>query len=184
MFPLFMLIVLGTVDVVTMFAQFAAANKAAYAGARLAIVSDPVATTINKPTFNAAQLNDQCSSAANGASTGECPGTGTAYVCTSSACTPNTYGFSSTAFTAIYNRMSAIYPQLQPANVTVAYQFNGNGYVGQTGGVPMNVTVRIVNMTYNFTFLGGVLGFFGGGWTSVPFPTFASTLTSEDLVTN
>ena len=41
--PLFLVLVLGTVDVTYMFYEWAMANKAAYVGARAAVISNPVA---------------------------------------------------------------------------------------------------------------------------------------------
>jgi Flp pilus assembly protein TadG len=192
-FPLFILLVFGLVDVTSMFAQFAAANKAAYMGARAAIVSDPIAQNINDEATLytiSSQLNDQCFNSTTGVASSECPDNTVAYVCTSTGCTPNTYGFNSSAFTnangtGIYDKMKRIYPSLQPGDVTVTYQFNGNGYYGMPGGLPVNVTVNIANKIYTFYFMGPILQFFGGpDWGSVTVPTFASTLTSEDLTTN
>jgi len=42
-FPVFILLVLGTVDVAYMLSDWALANKAAYVGARTAVVADAVA---------------------------------------------------------------------------------------------------------------------------------------------
>ena len=50
-FPLFILLVLGTIDVTYMLYEWALANKAAYVGARTAVVSDPVANGITNLTL-------------------------------------------------------------------------------------------------------------------------------------
>lgn len=189
-FPLFMLVILGSVDVTTMLADFALANKAAYLGARTAIVSDPIATNITTDAsiYSAsqlAQIGSTCMNVSTGASTGACPATSTKVDCTSASCTPSTYGFTAANLTPIVTAMQKVYPKLTAANVTVSYQFNGAGYVGRPGGLPMNVTVSITNMTHQLVFMGPLLSFFGGpNWSSTALPAFASTLPSEDMFTN
>src|SRR5450759_1901379 len=54
--PMFFLLVLGTIDVTYMFYEWALANKAAYVGARAAVVSDPVATKITELSYTESQL--------------------------------------------------------------------------------------------------------------------------------
>jgi hypothetical protein len=49
----------------------------------------------------------------------------------------------------------------------------------------MNVTVSIINMTHQLYFIGPIMRFFGGGFAeNPPIPAFATTLISEDMVTN
>jgi hypothetical protein len=67
----------------------------------------------------------------------------------------------------------------------ISYQLNGSGYVGRPGGLPMNVTVSVQNVTHQFYFLAAIMRFFGGTFASTPaIPAFATTLTSEDMATN
>ena len=54
--PMFLLLVLGTIDVTYMFYEWALANKAAYVGARVAVVSDPVAPKITDLNYTESQL--------------------------------------------------------------------------------------------------------------------------------
>jgi TadE-like protein len=194
-FPLFMLVTLGTVDVTYMLYEWALANKATYVGARAAVVSNPVAQSITEQSslYDASQLKQMgqyCFDFATGTSNGNCPPPNVKVDCTSSACKPDTFGFDSSAFTnanstGIFDRMKVIFPRLQPDNVTISYQLNGSGYVGRPGGLPMNVTVRVQNVTHQFYFVAGMMRFFGGTFASTPaIPAFATTLTSEDMVTN
>ena len=48
--PIFLLLVFGTIDATYMLYDWALANKAAYVGARLAVVSNPVAQNITSST--------------------------------------------------------------------------------------------------------------------------------------
>ena len=204
--PMFLLLVLGTIDVTYMFFEWALANKAAYVGARTAIVSDPVAqgiTTFNYTStagqycFEFDQTTLQSDPIAN------CPFVPNWVNCTGAAPSggscDNGYTFSDAApyypFTTIFSRMQSIFPSLQRQNVTVSYQTNGLGFVGETAtpgamsGLPMNVKVSVNCMTHQFYFLSGLMGWVIGtpagcpantpkGWS---IPTFASTLQSEDM---
>ncbi len=198
-FPVFMLIVFGTVDVTLMLFDWAIASKAAYMGARAAVVSAPVPTGITW-TYStvATQAGARCTNSADGTnnSTANCPAVST--VCTPSAgtggaCTGG-YTFSNANFTPILARMQAVFPAMTRQNVQITYQTAGLGYVGRPGGLPMNVTVSIRCMSHEFFFLGALMGWAfpplpngcptplaTNGWA---LPTFSTTLTGEDLVTN
>jgi len=192
--PMFLLLVLGTIDVSFMFYEWALANKAAYVGARTAVVSNPVAPKITDRAYTKSQLElsgQPCFD--NLGDNVNCPSVPPT-VCTSTACAPNTFGFNSTAFTnsnrtGIFDRMKTIFPRLQPENVTITYQTNDSGFVGQpyTGNtaqfsLPMNVTVRITGMIHQFYFIGPLIRLFGGFFPAVStMPAFATTLQSEDM---
>jgi hypothetical protein len=194
-FPLFMVVALVTVDVTYMLYEWALANKATYVGARAAVVSNPVAQNITedrllyKPS-QLKQMGQFCFDFATGTGNGNCPTPSVKVDCTSLECTPDTFGFDSSAFTnangtGIFDRMKTIFPRLEPSNVTISYQLNGSGYVGRPGGLPMNVTVSVQDLTHQFYFVTGIMRFFGGKFASTPaIPPFATTLTSEDMITN
>jgi hypothetical protein len=194
-FPLFMVVALVTVDVTYMLYEWALANKATYVGARAAVVSNPVAQNITedrllyKPS-QLKQMGQFCFDFATGTGNGSCPTPSVKVDCTSSECTPDTFGFDGSAFTnanatGIFDRMKTIFPRLEPNNVTISYQLNGSGYVGRPGGLPMNVTVSVQDLTHQFYFVSGIMRFFGGKFASTPaIPPFATTLTSEDMITN
>ena len=85
--------------------------------------------------------------------------------------------------------MKMIFPRLQPQNVTITYQTNDLGFVGQPYignsaqfSLPLNVTVNISDMTHQFYFIGPLVKFFGGFFQAMSImPTFATTLQSEDM---
>jgi Flp pilus assembly protein TadG len=195
-FPLFIAVTLGTVDVAYMLFEWALATKAAYVGARTAVVSNPVAQNItnNADLYTTTPQNPGflCFDPATGLQNGNCPSTGTV-VCTSSACSPTTFGFDSTAFTGVFNPMQRVFPRLQTANVTITYQtidndtsgFASAGYVLRPGGLPMTVTVSISGMTHQFFFISPILRFFGGAISATPpIPPFSTRMQSEDMFTN
>jgi TadE-like protein len=184
--PFFFLLVLGAVDVTYMFADWTLANKAAYVGARKAVVSTPVATEL---IGNITGAYDPNIAGQHCFDTGvTCPAV--QVTCTGSAangsCAQQGYSFNDTPFTnVIFPAMKAVFPKLQRQNVQIRYETNNLGFMGQLNGLPMNVTVRIVNATHQFYFIGPILRFFGGAVNENPaIPQFASTLQSEDLTTN
>jgi hypothetical protein len=207
---MFIWVTLGTVDVAYMLFDWALANKATYIGARVAVVSNPVAQNITNNAdlgYTASQLQNighLCYDPTTGNQNGNCPSTGLV-VCTSTACTPSTYGFDATVFTnaggtGIFDKMKGVFPRLQPANVTVSYQtidndasgFSSFGFVMRPGGLPMKVTVQIKCMTHPLYFIGGLMNWVFPAPAGCPagtpagpsIPAFATTLTSEDMFTN
>ena len=210
-FPVFILVTLGTVDAAYMLADWAAANKAVYIGARRAIVSDPVAgpSPPSNPSITDPRgvIGSWCFNFGDGTSNGNCPAV-TASV-SSSVCTPaatggsctNGYTWDESVFTnpsavndwqkGIFDKMRAIFPRLQRQNVQITYQTTGYGYGGQPGGLPMTVTVSLKCMAHPFYFLGALMHWTftaPAGCTGTPLgppmPTFATSITSEDMQTN
>jgi Flp pilus assembly protein TadG len=185
--PIFLALSLGTIDATYMFYQWALANKAAYVGARAAVVSNPVASAITNLTYSTNQnFGQYCFGTSN------CPTVST--VCASGSCT-NGGNYNAAAFNRILTAMQGIFCPggpaancgLQAQNVTISYQSNGSGIAGQTYdgntndfSIPMNVTVSITGMTTKLFFIG----------TLVPLPatpaipTFSTTMQSESLYTD
>src|SRR5262245_7290514 len=72
-FPVLILVALGTIDVTLMLFEWAMANKAVYRGARVAVVSSPVATGITNPTYDPLLLGESCFNSGTGIANGNCP---------------------------------------------------------------------------------------------------------------
>ena len=197
-FPMFILVALGTVDVSFMLSEWAQAHKATYIGAHRAIVSNPVAENLTA-FFNDTIIGGMGLSCAG--ATGDPainPSTGTQVcstfvpiVCTSTtgtstSCSPTTHGSGSSAnFTNIFTPMQGVFPRLQPANVTISYQravnMNNLGY-NEPNGFPMEVTATITGMTHRFYFIGPLVSFFGSVIGTTPgIPQFRTTLIGEDM---
>ena len=203
--PIFLAVTLGAVDFSYMLSDWSMANKAAFSGARAAVVSDPVAGGITNVSYSSsqiAQLGNWCFDTGTGSNI-NCPSP-------SSVCTPNSsssgsctngHTFNNTAFGTIFGKMQELFPRLQRQNVQIVYNANGLGFVGQPNGLPMNVTVSIECMTHQFYFISGLMGWAftapsnytnpSGNGPACPatvagprIPRFATTLTSESMVTN
>lgn len=189
--PVILLVALGTVDVTMMLWDWAQANKAAYRGARVAVVTAPVAEGITAFEYddNPLYMGDRCFLPSTGAGNPDvkCPAVDT--ICTSATCTGG-QAVDSDAFNQIVAAMQKIFPRLTAANVEVEYRTNGLGFYGRPGGLPMDVTVRLRCMKTQLFFLPAL-----AGWTfsDLPadcpaasvegpnMPTFSSTLTSEAM---
>lgn len=192
--PLLLAVALGTVDVTLMLYDWSMANKAAYRGARVAVVSDPVAQNITDLDYdtNPLHIGDLCFVVDSGAPDGTvaCPTVTT--TCSSGGCTPNTWGYEPTSFALIVSEMQALFPRLTAANVEIEYRTTGLGFYGRPDGLPMNVTVRIRCMRARLFFIGA----WGADWifgdlpdncgadpdpTGPPLPAFSTTMQSEGM---
>jgi Flp pilus assembly protein TadG len=181
---------LGFVDFGHAFYQWNAANKAVQVGARLASISDPVATGL----LAAAPYAVPGAPVPAGAYPRfECTSTGG----------PSCGGFNVANFNRIFRGdavatspnsdncppptgsqrpgMCHFYPYLKRENVVVRYEATGLGFQGRgnvqglTAPVP-TITVSLQNVKFHFFFLSGLLGF-----KDIDMPSMSSTVTGEDL---
>lgn len=170
--PIFLLFVLGVVDVGRMMWTWNRAEKAAQMGVRYAAVTDMADTgladhdyyddgiargnRILDDTFGTTCTQGGCTCNTGG----NCPGLGT---------------FSDTAFTNTVARMQAIMLEIQPDNVTIEYSYSGLGYSGDPYGPDINplITVKLSDVRFEPS-LGYVFG------AQITLPSFASTLSMED----
>lgn len=180
-------LVLGFVDFGHAFYQWNAATKAVQLGARLASISDPVATALataaptttpGAPVVAAAYGPFVC---AYTAGTGACSNGGT---------------FNAANFSRIFRGDTAVtnddvcpalatdqrpgmchfFPGLRRDNVVIAYSATGLGYQTRFGGPVPTITVSLQNRTFQFFFLQGLMGF-----ANITMPSMLSTVTGEDL---
>lgn len=177
-FPLVMLVVLGSVDASLLMLDMAQVNKATLAGARTAVISDPVIGSTTWSYDALAVPGDACYNDANGTVTGKCqtainmrctataggPSGATAGECctvSGSACASATAWSSAglASFNAIFRSMTRAYPEgsLDARQVQIGYKTTGLGYVKQPGGQPLNVTVSVRCMSHRFFFLNGLM---------------------------
>lgn len=203
-FPLLMLVVLGTVDIGLMFFSWAGGYKATYAGARFAAISAPVAPSIVGTTVSTSSGTNgtSCFDPSSGAPdlTASCTMWNVQCTATGSGnagnCTGGAGSFSDAAFTAILNKMQSYYLSrtLDRRQVIVSYESMGLGYIGRPGGSPMTVTVSLRCMKHQMFFLEPLMGWafpaLPAACNGIPtnpgiqLPTFSTTLPSEDLTTN
>jgi len=122
-------------------------EKATQTGARMAVVTDVIATGLTTENYVGKTVGgvtlsqgDRIPAAALGLIT--C--TAASCTCTAAPC-PATLGYNGTAFTRIVGRIREIAPAIQPGNVLIQYGGSGLGYAGDPSGLEIAplVTVRL-----------------------------------------
>lgn len=139
--------------------------KAAQLGARLAAVSDPIASdmgplTADYPTAQGGVILDTAVSVA-------CIGSGPT-------------GCIVDGLDRLIARMSGGFNEkITRNNVDVTYHRSGLGYVGRPGGPVVTITVEIHDVTFDLPIMGALFGL-----DDFIIPPSLVTITSEDLSTN
>ena len=163
--PVLLILVFGMADLALYFWQLNSAQKSVQLGVRRAIVSDSVAigpglTASESSTYwNGLPLGQRCAPSAEGSSL--CPvfkvtcSFTTGCVCEVTSCR---FTFSETRLRPILQAMRATLPHLQPEQIEISYETNYLGYVGRPAPVPVDVGIKIVNLRYDFLFLGNTIG--------------------------
>ncbi len=174
---LLLVLTLGFVDFGNAFYQWNAANKAVQVGGRMAAISAPVAPEVITAGPTTTPGDPIPINAYN-------------FVCTGGASCTGGGTYNAANFNRIFagddgncgivagNRpgMCDFFPRLTPANVVISYQATGLGYQTRPGGPVPTITVRLQNVTFQFFFLGGLLGL-----SNLTMPSMISTVTGEDM---
>ncbi|MER8595913.1 pilus assembly protein [Mesorhizobium sp. M0904] len=180
-------LVLGFIDFGHAFYQWNAATKAVQLGARLASISDPIATALataaptttpGAPVVAAAYGPFVCRYTAG---TGACTNGGTFNAANFSRIfrgdTANTNDDACPPLAANQRPgMCHFFPRLRRDNVVVTYSATGLSYQTRLGGPVPTITVSLQNVTFQFFFLQGLMGF-----ANLTMPSMLSTVTGEDL---
>lgn len=180
--PLFILFVFGAIDVGGFAWRLNTLEKATQMGARMAVVTDPVASGLVAESYigRSVTLQDGSTVTLTQGSTipaealGKtvCSSAGTCS-CSSSCLASN--AADNAAFTKVVDRMQIFEPSITDAKVSVEYTGSGLGFAGDPDGmeiVPL-VTVRLTGMQYR-PLVGVLLG------AAIDLPDFAYTLPMED----
>lgn len=186
--PIVVIVVCGSIDFLYAFYQLNAAAKAAEIGARIAAVSDPVASGLNNLS-NEAVLNGAEPRAPMPAFTVTCRDQ--TCICAGTCGDMTENPFNPAAMDRIvYGRVGAacgsvasshatgmcdVLPSITPANVVIVYTQDGLGYAGRPGGPVPTITVSLRNMQFHFFFLTPLLG------VHIAIPAVSTTVTAEDL---
>lgn len=149
--------------------------KAVQLGARLAVVSTPLATDLSPlvadyPVEEGAAPPATAASVSCGAGMTACDATGINRLVFGSD------GVCDANFGASKAGMCDFQPRIQPANLRLTYARSGLGYVGRPGGPVVSLTVELRDMTFDFFLLGALLGL-----DQFVIPPFPVTITGEDL---
>jgi Flp pilus assembly protein TadG len=172
--PLLLIVIFGIIDAGRFMWEVNEAQKAVQAGARYAVVTNPVASGITTASFigvDGLTQGDRIPAGELGAIT-----------CTSSGCSGtgcpagmDCSSADSTAFAAIVATMHNLFPSINAANVTVIYSGSGIGYAGDPNGAQIQPLVTIKLQNLSFQPISTLL------FASIPLPSFSTTLTAEDL---
>lgn len=175
--PLLLLFLFGIIDGGRLLWEFNRAEKATQAGARFAVVSDPIPggwTDYSYVGVGGLTQGDVIPATAFGKVT--CTSTG----CCNSAAAPctNPYPSIGTANTAAFNRivtrMQAMKPEIEAANVRIVYEGSGLGYAGDPNGMDISPLVTVELTGLQFTPITALM------LAQITMPDFRTSLTSED----
>jgi TadE-like protein len=184
--PIFLMIVLCSIDFLFAFYQWSAAAKAVQIGLRIAVVSDPVAKGLGGLAAAAVGPNAPPGSplpvfvvTCDGASEtcncrGSCSGVGGYDVSAMNAIVRGRNSEACGDGAGVYQLgMCDVFRPLTAANVMIEYQGARLGYAGRPGSVP-TITLSLHNVPFQFVFLRSLLG-------TVPIPALTASMTAEDM---
>lgn len=168
--PILLVMTFGLMEFGHALWQYNAAEKATAEAARFVATRGPVVTfASDRDCFvtSSAPAGTLCANVAGatgwkGTWSGKCAGTGAGATCQQAM------------MDQVVGRVRAIAPFVQPENVQVELSGSNFGFVGRGRPVP-NVTVRLVNMTYNFVAMDKLLGI-----GPIAMPGFDATSVAED----
>jgi hypothetical protein len=175
--PLFLILLFGVVDGGRLLWEVNRAEKAAHAGARFAVVANPLAGGLATADYLGVDgLTQGDIIPASEMGTVTCNQNGCcnpASLCT--APTPALGTFDTNVFNAIYMRMHALDPTIQKSNIVVSYSGSGLGFAGDPNGPQISPIVTVHLTGLKFTPITTLL------FATFDLPDFRTTLTAEDL---
>ena len=173
--PIFLLFLLGIIDIGRYTWQLNQVEKAAQMGARQAVVTAMVSTSLANETYVG---NASCGTSLTAGETicrgalGTVTCTNTACSCTVTPCPASLATYNSNAFNNLLARVQTIAPYVQASNLTVEYSGSGIGYASDpVVAIAPVVTVKLQNLSFSSMSLLG---------TSLRMPTIGRSLTLED----
>src|SRR5215470_922636 len=190
MMALMLIVLLGSIDFLSLLYQWNAATKAVQLGARIAAVSNPVAAGLNNLSIAVVNAALAPPGAAMPFFEVRCDGATERCVCTG-VCL-GVGGYDAAAMTAVvFGRGSSscgdasssyaagmcdVFDRIRAANVVISYTQTGLGYAGRPGGPAPTISVEIQNLPFQFFFLGGLLRF-----RAIAIPALRTSISAEDL---
>ena len=165
--PLLLLFFVGLLDAGRFMYEINRGEKATQIGARMAVVTDPVAPGLATASYVRVSVGGVTLNQGD-----RIPATALSPItCDEASC--SAMGHSSSAFNNLLSRMQQILPSIESSNLLVEYRGSGLGYAGNRNGMDISplVTVRLTGIEFQPTLL------FGG---AITLPDFAYTLTMED----
>lgn len=174
-FPLVLLTFASLIEFGFAVFQWNQTAKALQLGARLAAVSNPLVEDMTPlvddyPTEEGAAPPDATVSVSCGAGTTACAETEINRLVFGSD------GICDPSFGTTKPGMCDFNGRIRPENIRITYARSGLGYVGRPGGPVVTVTIALSGLTFDFFFLGRLLGL-----DSFEIPAFPVTITGEDM---
>ena len=176
--PLLLILLFGIIDGGRFAWEYNRAEKATQVGARMAVVTNVISTSLRDNTYVGANIGGKT---LKGGDLIPLEALGT-ITCDSNACSCTgacggiTTARDGAAFTNLVNRMREIKPDIDEDNVRILYRGSGLGFAGDPNGMEMSplVTVELAGMEFRpiTTLL----------FATISMPSFATTLTAEDGV--
>ena len=177
--PLFLVLLLGTIDIGFYAFRFNSAEKATQIGARWAAVTNPVAQELATESYVNSVIDGQDVGQGDRIPRADfsiiCSADENTCDCTGADCMRASYTKDDAAFTLLSTRMQQILPAIADENIQIEYAGSGLGFAGNPNGpdaAPL-ITIRLTGMNYQSIIL-SPLG------SSVGLPDFAYSLTAED----
>jgi hypothetical protein len=190
MMSIMLIFLLSSIEFLFVFYQFNAAAKAVQVGARIAAVSDPVATGLR--TLTTAVLGAVQPGAPMPDFEIRCDGATSRCDCLRGPACPRNLGYDAAAMnTIVFGRASSsctdasnfyntgmcdVLPRISPSNVVIIYAQTGLGFADRPGGPVPTITVSLQNLSLQLLFLGGVLGL-----NDLQMPALTTSITAEDM---
>jgi hypothetical protein len=186
-----LVIVLGAIEFLLVFYQWNTAAKAVQIGARIAAVSDPVASGLNGLSKSVVgPIVPPGASMPNFTIT--CDGSTARCICNDNGFCPGDLAYNAPAMnTIVFGRGSSsctdassfydagmcdVFARITPANVVITYAQTGLGFASRPGGPVPTITISLKNLSLQFLFLRGLKGF-----NDLHIPPLATSITAEDL---
>ena len=173
--PLFLLFLLGLIDVGRFAWSFNELEKATQTGARWAVATDMIPSALITYSFAVQGGITQGTVVPLTAFPGvHCVGSAAGTpTCTCIATCNFSPAGNAAAFATLLTRMRQIYPSIPATSLNVDYDWSGIGFSGDPNGPDVSpiVTVSVKNLTFPLLFMLG---------TSVPLPTSRYSMTLED----
>ena len=179
--PVFIVLLLGIIDGGRFLWEYNRAEKATQAGARFAVVSDPIPgglAAANYVGVGTLTQGDVIPASAFGKISCTWASGANPVCCNpSTACAtpyPAVGTINTAAFTGVVTRMRGMKPDIKTSNVIINYEGSGLGYAGDPNGMDVSplVTVELTGLAFRPILFLSQIG--------VTMPDFRTTLTAED----
>lgn len=166
--PLLLVLLFGLIDAGRWMWTYNRAEKATQMGARFAVVTDSVSSSIDESYLGL------CSPALTQGDLipADCF---SSITCTDSGCGSDSGTFDQAAFRRIVDRMKLFLPDVTYSNVSLEYSSSGLGYAGNPNGPDLSPLVTVKLTGLQFTPITTLM------LARMGMPSFTTTLSAEDL---